>query len=27
MNRYFLARIDVSAVLMNGDFPDSPWFT
>jgi hypothetical protein len=25
MNRYFLVRIDFSAVLMNGDFPDISW--
>src|SRR3989337_4471744 len=26
MNRYFLVSIDVSADLMNGGFPDIPWF-
>src|SRR4030067_954172 len=26
MNRYFLVSIDSSAVLMNGGFPDRPWF-
>jgi len=26
MNRYFLVSIDVSADLMNGGFPDTPWF-
>ena len=25
MNRYFLVSIDVSAVLMNGGFPDISW--
>src|SRR4030043_2474561 len=26
MNRYFFARMDVSADLMNGGFPDISWF-
>src|SRR4030042_2399210 len=26
MNRYFLLRMDVSAALMNGDFPVILWF-
>src|SRR4030065_2837194 len=27
INRYFFVRIDVSADLMNGGFPDILWFT
>jgi len=26
MNRYFLVSIEVSADVMNGGFPDIPWF-